>query len=159
MATIDDLTGSGILQLFQVPDDIPARLPVRPLWMTQHLADWIDGTLVYDQRRAAGRTAYEHLEQFFVDFRCNPTIHADDLRRMVPTSSGVWTMRPALLRVYGWVPRTHAIVAVCAEFEADTKSNRRLNDGCRDLVLDFIRCHEVSEVLYGDFLDAFPKTP
>jgi hypothetical protein len=143
--------------MFQVPDDVTHRLPVRPLWMTQDLVSYVDGTLVYYSQIVASRTASEHLEQFFIDFRCNVVIHADDLRRMRPTSAGVWSMHPPMLRVYGWVPRPHAMVAVHAELEDDTKRDPTLNDKCRARVLDFVRLHGITEIVVGDFLNAFPK--
>jgi hypothetical protein len=157
MATIDNLEQIGVLELFAVPDDGAGRLAVRPLWLTRELITYIDGTLVYHTQKVAGRTAYEHLEQFFVDFRCNDRVHADDLRRMLPTGTGVWSMRPPMLRVYGWVPRPHSVVAVCAAFEQATKSDPALNDKCRNSVLEFIKRHGVTEIIYGDFRDAFPK--
>lgn len=64
-----------------------------------------------------------------------------------------------MLRVYGWVPRRHCFVAVCAALEAETKKNRKLNDECRDKVVAFMKKHNVSEILYGVFPDAFPETP
>jgi hypothetical protein len=157
MATIDSLVGNGELELFTVPDDHLGCLPVRPLWLGTDLITYIDGTLVYCTEEAAGRTAYEHLEQFFVDFRCNERVHADDLRRMLPTGRGIWSMHPPLLRVYGWVPRQHSMVAIHAVFESATKSDSGLNDRCRNLVMEFIKRHNVSEIIYGDFRDAFPK--
>ncbi len=156
MATIDDLVRIGVLELFALPDDVN-RLPLRPLWLSQNLMAYVDGTLAYHIEQVALRTAYEHLEQFFVDFRCDERIHATDLRRMLPTGKGVWSMHPPMLRVYGWVPRPHSMVAVCAEFEKATKSDPNLNDNCRNLVLGFIKQHHVTEIFYGDFRDAFPK--
>jgi hypothetical protein len=157
MATIWNLERRGILKQFQVPNDVVGRLPVRPLWMSQSLIEYLEDTLDYRPEKVASRTASEHLEQFFVDFRCNGRIHADDLRRMIPNRAGVWSMHPPMLRVYGWVPRHHAMIAVHAALESDTKNDPTLNDRCRDHVLEFIRRHGVTEIVYGDFRNAFPK--
>ncbi len=156
MATIEDLVRTCVLELFAVPGDVN-RLPVRPLWLSQDLIAFVDGTLVYDTEEVAGRTAYEHLEQFFVDFRCDERLYTTDLHRMRPTIRGVWSMHPPMLRVYGWVPHPHSVVAVCAQFEKATKNDRNLNDKCRNSVLNFIKQHEVTEIFYGDVRDAFPK--
>jgi hypothetical protein len=133
-------------------------MPIRPLHVTKELDNWIEGTLAYEKSVMASRTAYEHLEQFFIDFRCDTEMHAD-LRRMIPTKKGVWSMHPPLLRVYGWVPAPHSFIAVCAAFEADTKKDKTLNDACRAKVEDFIKHHQVTEIVYGDFTHAFPQTP
>lgn len=157
MATIDHLISKKELEAFQIPDGVN-RLPIRPLWVHRELLELIGNVLVYDDKLLGGRTADEHLEQFFIDFRCNSRIHADDLRRMMPTKEGVWSLHPPMLRVYGWVPRQHSFVAVWAEFEAATKADKTLNDRCRDRVLTFLKRHKITEIVYGDFTHAFPKT-
>lgn len=130
-------------------------MPTRLLHMSQELEAWIDGTLVYDERKKGSRTAYEHLEQFFIEFRCEAEMHAD-LRRIMPTSKGVWAMHPPLLRVYGWVPEPHSFVAITACFEDEAKKDKSLPDDRRDLVLEFLKQHQVGDIVYGDFTHAFP---
>lgn len=133
-------------------------MPIRLLHITQELEDWIDGELFQSGGKLAGRTAYEHLEQFFIDFRCDEVVHAN-LRRMMPTQKGIWKMHPPLIRVYGWVPKPHSFVGVCARLEADTKKDKSLNDKCRDEVSAFLSHHQVTDIVYGDFTDAFPTSP
>lgn len=157
MATIEHLAANQILEPFEIPDDVD-RLPIRRLYLCVELSEWIDGTLVYEKKLKAGRTAYEHLEQFFIDFRCNKSVHGGDLKRVLPTAKGTWKMHPPMLRVYGWVPEPHCFVAICAALEAETKKNKNLNDLCRNKVLDFIQQHKITSVLHGDFLNAFPQT-
>jgi hypothetical protein len=154
LATIANLRAT-VLVPFNIPTDVD-RMPIRLLHMSRELDGWIDGTLVYDERMMGRRTAYEHLEQFFIDFRCDEVWHASELRRMIPNTSGVWSMHPPLLRVYGWVPEPHSFVAICAAFEADTKKDKTLNDKCRDRVLTFIDGHQVTDIVLGDFTHAFP---
>ncbi|MBN9086985.1 MAG: hypothetical protein J0J01_08765 [Reyranella sp.] len=146
-----------VLQSFDIPTDVD-RLPIRPLHLTTELCDWIDGPLYEDKRKIGGRTLYEHLEQYFIEFRCDDVLHAT-LRRMMPNKKGVWKMHPPGLRVYGWVPAPHQFIAVCAALETDTHSDKTLNDKRREEVRDFIKKHHVTEIVYGDFLHAFPKTP
>ena len=103
------------------------------------------------------RTLFEHIEQMFCDFRCSPVFPAGDLRQMLPNQKGVRKMHPPKLRIYGWCPAPHAFVAVTAAFEADTKTDKKLNDKKRDDVLAFITANELEKlVLKGDNLAVFP---
>jgi hypothetical protein len=154
LATIAHLR-ANVLQSFDIPAEVD-RLPIRPLHLTMELCNWIDGPLYQDKTKIGGRTLYEHLEQFFIEFRCDIQLHAT-LRRMMPNTKGIWKMHPPGLRVYGWVPAPHSYIAVCAAFSADTHSDKSLNGKYRDEVRDFIRQHHVTEILYGDFLHAFPQ--
>jgi hypothetical protein len=159
MATIDDAVGAGSLVAFELPD-WDRRLPIRPLWITPELCRWADETPeLHDMALAVGRrTLFEHLLQLFCDFRCLERFHAGDLRRMMPNNKGVWKMHPARLRIYGWCPGQHQFVAVTYALEADTKSDRRLNNQKRDEVLTFIRANHLERtILRGDVLAVFPN--
>jgi hypothetical protein len=158
MATLEDAVKAKVLEPYDLPD-WERRLPIRSLWVAYELWDWTDSTgALHDMaHRIGGRTLYEHLEQMFCEFRCAPRFPAGDLRQMMPTRKGVRKLHPPKLRIYGWCPRSHAFVAVTGALEADTKSDKKLNDKKRDEVLTFIKTHKLEHlVLKGDNLAVFP---
>jgi hypothetical protein len=124
------------------------------------LFDWVDNTeSLHDPRLAiGGRSRFEHMEQAFIDFRCSERPGGGDLRRMQPTSKGIWTMRPTGLRVYGWCPEVHMFVAVTAALAEATKDDSKLNDRKRDEVETFIAQNRLREtVKRGDYSALFPS--
>jgi len=124
------------------------------------LWDWFDKDELHDMALGVGRrTLFEHVEQMFCEFRCAPRFPAGDLRQMIPSKNGIRKLHPPKLRVYGWCPAPHSFVAVTAAFEADTKSNKKLNDQKRDEVLSFIKTNHLEAlVLRGDNLAVFPPS-
>lgn len=83
-----------------------------------------------------------------------------DLKRMMPTSDGVWSLHSQGVRIYGWCPAEHAFVAVTAALESDTKADKSLNDAKRNDVLNFLTQQNLtSTVMYGDYLAVFPPKP
>jgi hypothetical protein len=158
MATLEDAVAAQVIEPYDLPD-WEKRLPIRRLWMALELWDWIDGKdELHDVASGVGgRTLFEHLEQMLCDFRCSPRFPAGDLRQMLPNKKGIRKMHPPKLRIYGWCPEPHAFVAVTPAFEADTKSDKELNDKKRDEVLSFIKTHKLEHlVLKGDNRAVFP---
>lgn len=156
MTTLREAVRVGVIGEFGLPD-WEDRVPVRPLWMTEDLRAWADDTLELHLTMVGGRSLFEHLEQMFCDFRCSSRVHHADLRRMIPTRSGIWHMYPPRLRIYGWCPDKHAFVAITGALESATKTDRNLNDAKRDEVLRFASRHGlVGTIKRGDFLDLFP---
>jgi hypothetical protein len=157
MATLKDAVTATALECFEVPD-WESRHAKRPLLISPGLWKWVDNTPeLHDMKFARGsRTLFEHLLQMFCDFRCADHLHGSDLRRMMPTSDGVWHMYPPGLRVYGWAPARHSFVAVCAATEKSTKDDKLLNDQKRREVLAFARANSVAHTIKrGHFLDLF----
>lgn len=157
MATITSVIGNG-LELFELPHWEP-RLPIKPLYVADGLFDWADDTAELHDKSLSigGRTLFEHLFQAFCDFRCEERFHCGDLRRMMPTNKGVWSMHAPGLRIYGWCPAKHEFVAVTAAFEATTKKDRHLNNRKQEEVLSFAKRYRLSNtVLLGDILALFP---
>jgi hypothetical protein len=158
MATLKDVIDAGYLTTFELPEWEP-RQPIRPLVVTPALLDWADETPeMHDKKSAIGkRTLFEHLLQMFCDFRCSERFHAGDLKRMLPTSKGIWKMHPPGLRIYGWCPRKHAFVAVTGATETQTKKQKGLNNQKRNEVTAFIKAHRLQqEMMMGDILAVFP---
>ena len=158
MATIEDAIAAAVLELFELPDWEP-RLPIHPLYVTRDLVKWGDDTAVLHDRKFSigGRTLFEHLLQAFCDFRCMERFHCGDLRRLMPTSKGIWSMHAPGLRIYGWCPRQHEFVAVTGATETDTKTDKSLNGKQRKHVEQFIQQHRLNQtVLRGDILAIFP---
>jgi hypothetical protein len=158
MATLKQVTDAGLLEVF-APPDWERRRPVRPLWVAAALMDWAYETPeLNDMAMAQGRrTLCEHLIQMFSDFCCDGRVHYSDLKRMLPTANGIWHMYPPGLRIYGWVPRQDAFVAVTGALVGDTKTDPRLNDRKRDEVLAFAQRAGLSHTIQtGDYLDLFP---
>jgi hypothetical protein len=158
MATLEEAVAAGLLEAFSLPDWEP-RLPSRRLPVAPELFDWADGTPeLHDMRLAQGsRTLFEHLLQMFCEFRCCEHVHYSDLKRMMPTSRGVWHMYPVGLRIYGWVPSPHAFIAITAALVQHTKDDRSLNNQKRGEVLAFARRHCLDHTIQmGDFLALFP---
>jgi hypothetical protein len=158
MATVEDAVKAKVLELYELPD-WELRLPIRLLWCTFVLWDWIDGKdELHDVALGVGRrTLCEHIEQMLCDFRCSPRFSAGDLRQIMPTKNGIRKMHPPRLRIYGWCPAPHAFVAVTAALESDTKTDKKLNDKKREEVLTFIKVNKLGHlVLKGDNLAVFP---
>jgi hypothetical protein len=155
MATIAEAVRQLTLELYSLPD-WERRLPIRPLWISPEFWDWADGKAELETKEG-GKTLFEHMEQMFREFRCSERFGAGDLKRMIPNPSGVRTMRPPKLRVYGWCPAQHQFVVVCGALESETKADKGLNDRKRDEVLDFIRRNNLgAHVLLGDASAVFP---
>jgi hypothetical protein len=156
MATLNDVVCEKKLEVFELPEWEP-RQPVRELYVTPELLDRADDWIALHQVKVRNRTLFEHLLQAFCDFRCERHYHAGDLRRMMPTSKGVWSMHAPGLRIYGWCPRKHAFVAVTFATEKQTKSDKRLNDEMRKCVETFIKKNKLgATVLRGDINENFP---
>lgn len=97
------------------------------------------------------------MEQALADMRCSERPSCGDLRRMMPTKNGVWSLHAAGSRIYGWVPRPNAFVAVTFALERDTKSDKSLNDRKLKQVLMFIKANHLEKaVLLGDISAVFP---
>lgn len=159
MATIEEATAAGHLDIFELPES-EERLARRTLYVTEEFMDWGDATAaLHDASQAVGgRTLFEHLTIALCDFRCGerPAI-AGDLRRMMPTKKGVWSFHTIGLRVYGWVPQEHQFVAVTAALEKDTKTDKTLNGTKRQHVLKFAQQHDLTNTIkMGDILALFP---
>jgi hypothetical protein len=161
MATIEDIIEAGRLVVFDLPQWEP-RLPIRPLYTTPDFLEWADDMQrLHDPKfGVGGRTLFEHLLMMFCDFRCATRCppHAGDLRRMIPTKSGIWKMHPPKLRIYGWCPSQHSFVALLPAFESDTKADKSLNATKMKEVEEFIRNHHLeSTITRGDVLAVFPN--
>jgi len=159
MATVRDIVRAGSLEDFGLPE-WEARSARRPLWVTPELLDWAYETAVLhsDTLKVGGRTLFEQLWQTFSAFRCDEHVYGGGLRRMIPSKKGIWHMYPPRLRVYGFVPESHAFVAVTAALEKATKDDRTLNDKKRDEVLEFARRHGLTATIkIGDHLALFPR--
>ena len=158
MATLEDALATAVLEPFELPD-WELRLPIHSLYVTPDFVKWGDDTTALHDKNFSigGRTLFEHLVQTLCDFRCMEQFHCGDLRRLMPTSKGVWSMHAPGLRIYGWCPKQHEFVAVTGATEADTKKYKTLNAQKRKYVEQFIRQHSLNQtVLRGDILAVFP---
>jgi hypothetical protein len=158
MATLEEVIAAAHLEAFELPQ-WDRRLPLWPLHVTPEFIKWADHTpALHDKKLAVGgRTIFEHLLITLCDLRCLKNFHAGDLRRLMPTNKGLWSLHAPKLRVYGWCPGKHHFVAVTAALEADTKSDKTLNGKKRDEVQTFIKAHKLEEtILRGDISVVFP---
>jgi hypothetical protein len=159
MATIDSVIAAGHLSPFELPE-WESRLAIRSLFVTPDFLDWADDTdALHDETNAiGGRTLFEHLLLMFCEFRCAPRVRYGDIKRMMPTSKGVWKMHPPGLRIYGWCPDLQQFASVDGALESETKTTKNLNDVKRNIVLAFIKQHGLgNSVKYGDFTAVFPN--
>ncbi len=159
MATIEEVVATGVLDLFELPF-FERRSSVRPLYVSTEFMEWGDDTpALHDEALAlGGRTLFEHLLQTLCDFRCSVRpAQVGELRRMMPTTKGVWSLHSPGLRVYGWVPRPHSFIAVIGALESATKADKQLNDACRDKVIAFAKQNSIAGTMQlGDILALFP---
>ena len=158
MATLLDAVRGRHLEIFEVPE-WDNRMPVRQLYVAPALWDWIDNEPRAHVATAdrGGRSPFEHMDQMFSDYRCDPrALRHGDLKRMQPTSNGIWRIHPPGLRVFGWVAVQQAFVAVRAVMEADLKDGTLSYDDQRAAVLDFARVHDLEHtIIRGDYLAVF----
>lgn len=161
MATIIEAVAKGVLEVFELPAT-EGRLSTRPLYVTEGLLDWGDYTNALHDKALAlgGRTLFEHLLQTLCDFRCSQRpAQVGELKRMMPTSKGIWSLHSPGLRIYGWCPVAHSFVAVTGALESDTKRDRTLNDKKRNEVLSFANTNGlIGTIKLGDVLALFPHT-
>ncbi|MCW2227220.1 hypothetical protein [Bradyrhizobium elkanii] len=160
MATLEDALAQ-IAETYELPG-WEARQTVNQLWVTTSFWQSFDATdALHDEKiKLGGRTIGEHIEQGLRDFRCSERPGAGDLRRLLPNKYGVWKIHVPGARIYGWCPRARAFVAVGFAIEADTKTDKKLNDTKRDEVLSFIKTHKLDRsVIRGDILAIFPPKP
>lgn len=152
MATIADAIKSGRLAPYLLPE-WERRSPIRNLYVRPEFFDWADSNAALMDMKLGkgGRDRLEHLEQLFCDFRCSQRPGAGDLKRMMPTSDGVWKMHPYGLRIYGWFPEKGTFAVVTGALVEDTKSTKGLNDQKLDEVLSFISQNKLTgHVILGD---------
>jgi hypothetical protein len=160
MATIDDAVKAHALELHPLPE-WETRPAVRPLWIA--CGFWTEFDAVpelHDMSYAeGGRSLAEHIQQIFCDFRCSKRPSAGDLKRMRPTSKGVWKLHPAAVRVYGWCPKPQSFVAVTLALKTATLADQKLSNVKRDQVSTFIKTNKLqSFVLRGDINAVFPPS-
>jgi hypothetical protein len=158
MATIDDMVRAGVLEPYELPE-WETRQPFNRLWVAQDFWLEFDAMVVlHDASVLIGRrTIGEHIELLLNDFRCSKRPSAGDLKRMTPTSDGVWKLHPPGARVYGWCPFPESFVAVTLATEQATKSDKGLNNQKRKRVVNFVKTNGLqTSVVYGDILAVFP---
>lgn len=162
MTTIAGAVKSGLLELYRLPVH-ETRMPRWPLWIAGEFWHWHDGKdELFDEKMLFGRrTMAEHIEQLFCDLRCSKRPGSGgDLRRLMPTAIGVWSLHVPGVRLYGWSPEVGAYVIVTGALESETKSPRKpqeksVNDARRDEVRSFFHKHKLP-VLLGDIHAVYP---
>lgn len=166
MSTIDALVRSGDLVTYELPD-WERRSPVRRFVYAPEIEDWFDGEpRAYDGSiKYGGRTPDEHFQQFFADFCCAIRPCVADLKRLEPTSNGIWKAHPQGLRVFGWFFTPDNFVAITAALEADLKPKHKHHLPAKatsyaaqnTLVRNFIKKHDLGKtILPGDAIKIFP---
>ncbi len=128
MATIRNLPKEGKPEEYGLPGR-ESRVPIRQLFVTAELFNRIEGNAELDdeRKRVGGRLLIDHPEQTFCDFRCSERPPAGNLRRMIPTSEGIWKLHTPGLRIYGRYPQSGSFVFVTAPLENKTRSVRQIN--------------------------------
>lgn len=159
MTTIEQCARKKILEDVPLPP-WETREPKHQMWATPDLLDWVEESEDLQNRRLGKWKLYELLWQAFSDYRCNLRPSPGDLRTMMPAGNGAWTMRPPALRIYGFVSKKRAFVAVTWAWSRDTHEKRGfggLNDQRRDEVLTFITVHGLGgEVDPRPYEEIFP---
>lgn len=158
MATIKNALDKGILETFTPPEWEP-RLAIRPLYIVPDFFRAADDTpVLHDMAFAISRrTLFEHMLMALCDFTCEKRYRSGDLRRLMPTRKGLWSMHAPGLRIYGWAPAQHQFVAVTFATEEATKKTRGLNDQKLKEVEAFISEHGLGRtILRGDINAVFP---
>ena len=162
MATIAGALTAGLLEEFRLPDH-EGRAPLRPLYLSAELFDWIDETdELYEldwSSRTGGRTIAEHLSQTFCDFRCDLRPLVGDLNRVMPTAKGVWKIHSPGLRVFGWVPGPHSFVAIKAAFVAETHGKNSTTKQMTADVLHFAKENDLLKTIMTGDRSALFQTP
>ena len=157
MATPSTLTDHGSLLRYEDHEEIhPAE---RLLFLFHELADWIDGTLVYQPRiRGRDLTPLEQVEALFHDF-----VYIKDFSgvglfvNIIPQGEGVYEMKTPDVRVFGWFYRRAQFVAHSGALKNDIKGTRAVDHIRREIVrarsrlkLDqpaFIRSSKIHELI------------
>ena len=157
MATPSTLADSvGLLRYEDDEETLPAE---RLLFLFQGLADWIDGTLVYQPRiRGRDLTPLEQVEALFHDF-----VYAKDFTgvghfvNIMPQGDGVYEMKTTDVRVFGWFYRRVQFIAHSGALKSDIKGTRAVDRIRREVVkarnrlnLDqpaFIRSSKIHELI------------
>ncbi len=157
MATPSTLADRASLLRYEDHEEIqPAE---RLLFLFQELADWIDGTLVYQPRiRGRDLTPLEQVEALFHDF-----VYIKDFTgvghfvNIMPQGDGVYEMKTPDVRIFGWFYRTAQFVAHSGALKNDIKRTRAVDRIRRDVVqarsrlnLDqpaFIRSSRIHELI------------
>jgi hypothetical protein len=162
MATLEPLAIKAAL-LAKVLETVPmpsweTRMPVRPLYATPDLLDWVEEYEPLHTESVADRTLYDHLWQMFADFRCSARPGGGDLKRVMPQENGVWKMHPPKLRIFGWCPFPHSFAAVSGVLESETKNGKGITTKKREDVLAFIKAHKLEQAFFiGEYLETFPN--
>ena len=139
--------------------DYAAQTPIRPLFIAGEFDDWIDAQPgIFDPKNGSGgRSRYEHLEQTFIDFRCDRHPLVGDLRCLMPSHKRVWSMHSPFFRILGWVPAPHQFVAVRGVHIAQAHGANSQIDETRESVIQFAELHLLKDTMMpGGALELFP---
>ena len=158
MATIFEVVRGGHLAEFELPE-WEKRYPQRTVLVAPDLWKWMDGcSKAYDGSLLVGaRTPEEHILQFLSDLRCAARPGTGDLKRMMPTSNGIWKGHPPSARIFGWFYQPYHFAAVSAALEVDLKSEKGLYGTHMTGVAHFLSRFDLEHtVVMGDIRAVFP---
>ena len=137
MATLLDIVAAGaIVKLAPI---LGAReQEERVIYASPKLLSWIQGVL--PTLSSNWNISMSPLEQFidlhstFAAGEC--LVFGNDLNPLHPIDNGIWELKTADLRVFGWFVRQDCMIAQCADTAANVK-NHNLYVGYRDETVRF----------------------
>ena len=124
VASFAELVSTEKLVLLE-PKLLADELPVRALYATPELVDWLDGVLRQDSApRRSDLTGYEQVEQLVYEFTVGHRLGYQEIKKLMPPSQNVWEARTADVRLFGFFHRKAIFVAV----KGETKNRLRFSE-------------------------------
>lgn len=160
MSTIQQALRDKILEEFELPAH-ETRDARRPIFVAPEFFEWVDNNEdIYAEKWSqhdGGRSRFEHLLSAFAEFRCAERPIVGDLKRVMPTSKGIWKVQAPGVRAYGWVPAPHQIVIVTGALAEAVHGEDSITKTKVAAVLKFATDHGLKGTIQlGDHLALFP---
>lgn len=114
MATLEQLVERNALVCVDVPLD-GGKQPWRTLLSTARLINWLSTDLPSLDGNRGDLSPVQQLDTLFADFIAGePLGLARHLKLIHPRNNGVWELRTADIRVFGWFPRRNVFIGSSA---------------------------------------------
>lgn len=156
---IKDALRAKVIEEWALPAH-EGREALRRVYIAGEMFDRVDNdvSLHHAKEGEGGRTRYEQMLIALADFRCLQRPGGADIKRLMPTKKGVWSLHARGLRIFGWITEASAFVAVTYEHTEACHGRGSLVEARLADVLAFAEKYKLaSTIQYGDLLALVPK--
>lgn len=134
MATLQELCVSGDLVRIDVPLDADQNVE-RLIFAFPKFTEWVQNVLPDIQTSILGLEEHpdQQLDAFLNDFISGEALsRRQRFRRLSPADRGIWELKTADIRIFGWFVRRDVFVATAADEKKRLRDINGLYGGYRD---------------------------